>query len=48
MLVYLRKKGFVPIQTLPDVNNPKYFVWRFEMTPQLEEAIKEYFVSIKK
>lgn len=43
MLEYLRGKGFIPYMTLPDVNNPKYLVWRFKNTPQLETAIDEYF-----
>ena len=43
MLEYLKKEGFVPFMTLPDVNNPRYNVWRFKNTPELEEAIDRYF-----
>lgn len=43
MLEYLRNKGFIPEATLPDMQNPKYYVWRFKNTPELEDAINEYF-----
>lgn len=43
LLEFLRKKGFVPFITLPDINNPKYNVWKFKNTPELEDAINEYF-----
>lgn len=43
MLEYLKSKGFIPYLTLPDVANPRYNVWRFENTPELEKAIEEYF-----
>lgn len=43
LLQYLTEKGFQPYLTLPDVKNPKYNVWRFTNSPELEEAINEYF-----
>ena len=43
MLEFLRKKGFIPVKTLPDFVNPKYYNWLFENSPELEEAITEYF-----
>lgn len=48
LLEFLKKKGFVPIMTLPDVDNPRYNVWRFKNTPELEDAIDEYFANLKK
>jgi len=47
MLEYLRKKGFVPQRTMPDINNPKFNVWQFEYTSDLEQAIRIYFAEIK-
>ncbi|MBQ2408864.1 MAG: hypothetical protein II309_05465 [Bacilli bacterium] len=47
LLEYLRKEGFLPYMTLPDVDNPKYNVWRFKNTPELEEAIDKYFKEMK-
>lgn len=43
MLEYLRGKGFLPIATLPDIHNPKYHIWKFKNTPELEDAIDAYF-----
>lgn len=45
MLEYLKRKGFEPYLTLPDVTNPHYNVWRFKNTPELEKAIEEYFAN---
>ena len=42
MLEFLRNKGFLPIMTLPDIKNPAYYVWRFENTPELADAVEEY------
>lgn len=48
LLEFLRSKGFIPEQTLPDCNNPKYLVWRFRNSVELEAAIDSYFEQIKK
>lgn len=42
MLQHLKERGFLPIRTEPDFNNPKYNVWIFEKTEALDEAVKEY------
>ena len=47
MLEYLRKKGFVAQRTMPDINNPRFNVWQFEYTSELEQAIKAYFAELK-
>lgn len=47
MLEFLRKKGFVPCQTLPDYHNPKYYVWKFIETPEFIVARDEWFAKIK-
>ena len=46
MLGFLRKKGFIPVQTLPDLHNPKFFVWKFEETPEFIAARDEWFELI--
>jgi hypothetical protein len=48
MLSYLREKGFIPYATIPDINNPKYYNWRFKNTPELKEAIDEYIKGLNK
>ena len=48
MLEYLKGEGFVPYLTLPDVSNPRFNVWRFKNTPELEDAIDKYFKSLKR
>ena len=39
---YLTSKGFNYIRKVQDINNPRYFNWIFEDTPQLHIAIHEY------
>lgn len=48
LLIFLRNKGFIPEQTIPDLYNPKYLVWRFKNSPELESAIEEYFSQVNK
>lgn len=43
MLDYLLDKGFTPSSEGHDWNNPKYKVWHFVNTPELEVAVNEYF-----
>ena len=47
MLEFLRKKGFIPVQVLPDYQNPRYFVWKFEETPEFISARDEWFEQVK-
>lgn len=47
MLEFLRKKGFIPIQVLPDYHNPKYYVWKFEETPDFILARDEWFKKVE-
>lgn len=48
LLIFLRNKGFMPEQTVPDVYNPKYMVWKFRNCPALEDAIDEWFAQYNK
>lgn len=47
MLQYLRSKGFIPEETLPDLKNPAYLVWQFRNSPELEACIQHYFEELK-
>lgn len=47
MVRFLRDRGFIPFKTLPDKDNPKYNVWQYYNTPELEDAVTEYFVLLK-
>ena len=48
LLIFLRNKGFIPEETTYDLHNPKYLVWRFKNSPELESAIEEYFSQLNK
>lgn len=43
MLSWLRSKGFMPYETIPDYQNPKYNCWLFKASDELLEAVNEYF-----
>ena len=45
LLDYLINKGFRALGTMPDFNNPRYKVWKFENTPELEAALAKYFAE---
>ena len=42
-LQYLMEKGFMPEHDMPDPNRIQYKWWVFKNTPELEDAIDEYF-----
>ena len=46
MLEYLKNEGFIPYLTLPDVDNPRYNVWLFHNTPELEDTVENYFAKM--
>ena len=43
LLEFLKAKGFTPIKTIPDANNPAYNWWLFENSADLERVLEEYF-----
>ncbi len=43
LLQFLKERGFLPYMTLPDVDNPKFNIWRFKNSPELESALDEWF-----
>ena len=45
LLEFLIKKGYVPIRTEPDIQNPKYNVWIYENSIELADAIEEYLIA---
>ena len=40
---YLISEGFFAISCRPDRNNPKYFVWIFPDSKELNQAVTEYY-----
>lgn len=48
MCNYLMDKGFEPYKVAPDRNNPKYNVFIFTATPDLNQAVIEYINKIPK
>lgn len=47
MVRFLKDKGFLPIKTIPDKDNPAYNVWMYQNSVELENAIYEYFNLLK-
>ena len=47
LLSFLRAKGFLPVATLPDKDNPRYNVWLFDNNAELETALEEYFENVR-
>lgn len=46
LLQYLKENGFIPVMTIPDVSNPRYNVWKFKNSPELEQTIERYFEEL--
>jgi len=43
MALFIQSKGVQPIGTLPDENKPQFLNWIFEDTPEVKNAMAEYF-----
>ena len=43
LCTYLMDRGFSPVQTVPDEQNPKFSVFLFDETPELTAAVTRYF-----
>lgn len=48
MLEHLKKNGYLPIRSEPDINNPKYTVWIFKNSEGLADTIEEYLIEQEK
>lgn len=46
LYIYLYKKGFAPIETIPSPEDIKYKWWIYKNDINLERAIHEYFSQI--
>ena len=44
---FLLKKGFQYIEVVPDRYNPRFNCWLFKNTPELKNAVEEYYSEIK-
>lgn len=42
MMCELKELGFEPLKVLPSMENPRRFVWLYENTPELREAVEAY------
>lgn len=45
LLTYLKSRGYLPYRVQPDINNPAYNVWLYWETPELLNAIEDYYHS---
>lgn len=48
LLEFLKAKGFTPIKTIPDADNPAYNWWLFDNSADLELVLEEYFSAKSK
>lgn len=48
MFEYLTNLGFKPFRIMNDKNNPRYRVWCFDNTVELEKARKDYFNDLRR
>lgn len=42
MMCFLHKKGFKPVEVLPNMHDVNKNVWVYDNSPELEAAIDEY------
>lgn len=42
MLEFLVKRGLRAVAVMPDKDNPRFNVWKFEKTPEFEKVLTEY------
>lgn len=48
MLNYLKQHGFKPTYTMPDALNPKYNVWAFDNSDELQAAVQKFHSEVRK
>lgn len=42
MMLFLKERGFEPVDIAPDRNNDSYVVWVYRITPEFKEALNEW------
>jgi len=42
---YLTNRGFTYVRQVPDLKKPNFNNWVFELTPELQAALDEYFAG---
>ena len=47
IVTLLREKGIFPLETLPDLRNPRFNVWKYEATPELMEIVETFYKSLE-
>ncbi len=43
LYTYLKELGFTVVQVKPDEKNPKFYVWIFNYTDELQTAIDNFY-----
>ena len=46
LLTFLQARGFQFISTMKDKDNPNFTVWMFVKTPELMEAVEDYYSTV--
>lgn len=46
LLTFLQAKGFQFASTMRDRKNPNFIVWMFVKTPELMEAVEDYYKTV--
>lgn len=47
MADFMSKKGIYPVETVPNIYNPRYNVWKYRWDSKFEAARQEYFELVK-
>lgn len=47
MMLFLRERGFEPVDIAPDRNNNHYVVWVYIITQEFKDALDEWLVHMK-
>lgn len=48
LYLWIRSNGIEPIKKWKDPTNENYTIWRYEMTPELQKVLYEYFIEGKR
>lgn len=46
MMLFLRNRGFEPVNISVDKNNSNYLVWIYRITPEFKDALDEWLRHI--
>lgn len=46
LMIFLKEKGFEPVDTVPNKYKPDMVCWRFVKTPALMDAVNQFYNSL--